>query len=312
MPLGKFNEDAEVDLSHSKILVVDDQPINIQTVYNILAEDYEVLAATSAIDALEVCQANPPDLILLDVLMPGMTGLELCQMLKQKVDTRDIPVIFVTSFNEQEEEDECWRSGGIDFITKPVNPMTVKNRVKAHLTLKFQKDILLKLVYVDGLTSIFNRRYFDKHFEKIRSEVKRSQRDTALLMIDIDYFKLFNDNYGHVAGDDTLKKVALIIQRSLSRPADFVSRYGGEEFIAVLPDTDIEGATIVAERIRQNVFNEKIENAHSPQHCVSVSIGISTILNSAKHNCDATEDADKHLYLAKKSGRNQIHYPATE
>lgn len=306
--LDKFNDDAEVDLRHSKILVVDDQPINIQTIYNILSDDYAVLAATSANDALEVCQENPPDLILLDVLMPDMTGLELCQILKQRADTKGIPVIFVTSFNEQNEEDECWRSGGIDFITKPVNPMTVKNRVKAHLTLKYQRDLLLKMVYVDGLTTIFNRRYFDTHFEKIGNEVQRSHRDTAILMVDIDFFKLFNDLYGHVAGDETLIRVALTIQSALNRPADFVSRYGGEEFVVVLPDTDIHGAKVVAEQIRKNVTDLKIKHEDSPHQFVSVSIGISSFLTSAKLNKSATEDADKHLYQAKKLGRNQAHY----
>tara|TARA_R110002167_G_scaffold260869_4_gene467291 strand:- start:3338 stop:4273 length:936 start_codon:yes stop_codon:yes gene_type:complete len=311
MSIDRLNEEAEVDLAHSKILVVDDQAINIQTIYNILSADYTVLAATSAQDALEVCKKNPPDLILLDVLMPGMTGLELCHELKQRADTKSIPVIFVTTYNEQHEEDECWRSGGIDFITKPVNPMTIKNRVRAHLTLKYQRDLLLKMVYVDGLTSVFNRRYFDTHLEKLHNEVKRSNRDTAILMVDIDYFKLFNDHYGHVAGDDALIRVALTIQMALSRPADFVSRYGGEEFVVVLPDTDIEGAAVVAEKILHNVASLKIIHAQSPYNRVSVSIGISTFLRSENNSRSATEDADLQLYAAKESGRNRACHEIT-
>lgn len=308
MPLNRLNDDAEIDLYQSKILVVDDQPINIQTVYNILSGSYVVLAATSAKDALEVCEQNIPDLILLDVLMPEMTGLELCQHLKERSDTKDIPVIFITSINQQEEEDECWLCGGIDFITKPVNPMTLKNRVRAHLTLKYQKDLLLRLVYVDGLTSIFNRRYFDTHIEKLGNEVQRSQRDTSVLLVDIDHFKLYNDNYGHVMGDGTLKQVALLIQKSLRRPADFVSRYGGEEFVIVLPETDAAGAKVVAERIRSNVQQANIEHLPSDHKVVTVSIGISTFLTCHEKPHTVIEHADLNLYEAKKSGRNKVYY----
>lgn len=307
MPISKLNDEAEVDLSQSKILVVDDQPINIQTIYNILSDEYVVLAATSGKDAFDVCEENIPDLILLDVIMPGMSGLEFCQMLKQRADTKGIPVIFVTSINQQEEENECWLCGGIDFITKPVNPMTLKNRVKAQLTLKYQKDLLLKLVYVDGLTSIFNRRYFDMHIEKIGNEVQRSQRDTAILMIDIDYFKLYNDKYGHVLGDETLKDVALLIQNALQRPADFVSRYGGEEFVVVLPETDVVGAVVVAERIRSRLLQEQIEHLASEYKVVTASIGISTFLTCIAEQYTVIEDADANLYDAKKGGRNKVY-----
>lgn len=307
MQADKLTPEVDLGLNRSKILVVDDQPINIQTIYNILAVDYEVLAATSGKDAIQVCSENPPDLILLDVLMPGMNGLELCLLLKSEAATKDIPVIFVTSFNQQHEEDECWRSGGIDFITKPVNPMTLKNRVKVHLTLKFQKDMLLQMVYVDGLTSIFNRRYFDTHIDKISDQVKRSNRDTAVLLVDIDYFKLFNDNYGHVSGDETLKTVALTIRDTIRRPADFVSRYGGEEFVVVLPESDLSGALLIAEKIRAAIFAKKIVHEHSSHQFVSVSIGVSTILTSNKNQRSVTEDADANLYIAKDTGRNKVH-----
>lgn len=306
MPTSRLNESAEIDLRQSKILIVDDQPINIQTLYSILTDDYVVLAATSGEDALLVCKENPPDLILLDVVMPEMTGLELCQRLKAESNTRDIPVIFVTSFNQQDEEDECWRSGGIDFITKPVNPMTVKNRVKAHLTLKIQKDMLLKLVYVDGLTGVFNRRYFDTHLEKLSNESIRSQRDSALIMVDIDFFKLFNDNYGHIAGDETLRQVAKIIKNALTRPSDFVSRYGGEEFVVVLPDTNKQGAERVAERIRKAVFEQSMEHMLSPHAVITVSLGVATYFQSQKNKRSLIKEADMHLYEAKSAGRNTV------
>ena len=312
MPIKKLTRSGDLELSQSKILVVDDQPINIQTIYNILADDYVILAATSGTDAIQVCRENPPDLVLLDVLMPGMTGLELCQLLKSEAETKDIPVIFVTSYNQQHEEDECWRSGGIDFITKPVNPMTLKNRVKAHLTLKLQNDILLNMVYIDGLTSIFNRRYFDTHLEKINKQVTRSKNDTAVLLVDIDYFKLFNDNYGHVNGDDTLRSVAITISDTILRPADFVARYGGEEFVVVLPECDLKSGEIIAERIRAAVFDKKMQHEHSLHQFVSVSIGVSSVLTSIKNKRSVTEDADANLYLAKDKGRNRVNSELTD
>lgn len=306
MPLSKLTEKADIDLSDSKILVVDDKPINIQNIYSILSSDYIILAATSGEEALQVCQDNKPDLILLDVLMPNMSGLELCKLLKEDELTQFIPVIFVTFFNQQEEEDECWRCGGIDFITKPVRPMTLKNRVKFHLTLQKQKDMLQKLVFIDGLTGIYNRRYFDEHMESLKSKTLRTNIDTAILMIDIDEFKLFNDNYGHIKGDAALKTVTASLKSSLLRPSDYVCRYGGEEFIVVLPDTNLQGAKEVAERIRQDVYQLQLEHEHAKHKFISVSIGIASIIDSHMNNIDPTEIADNKLYEAKKLGRNQI------
>lgn len=308
MPLTRLNEKADIDLSNSKILVVDDKPINIQTIYSILNSHYVILAATSGEEALQVCQDNRPDLILLDVLMPDMSGLELCKQLKADESTQNIPVIFVTFFNQQEEEDECWRCGGIDFITKPVRPMTLKNRVRFHLTLQKQKEMLQKLVFIDGLTGVYNRRYFDEHLDSMKNKTLRTQQDTAVLMIDIDEFKLFNDNYGHVKGDTALKSVTKTLKASLLRPVDFVCRYGGEEFVAVLPDTDFNGAIEVAERIRSNIFNLQMPHEYAKHKYITVSIGIASMLVCHEQNLDVTEEADLKLYEAKRQGRNKILY----
>ncbi|GAB3476398.1 diguanylate cyclase [Marinomonas epiphytica] len=302
-----MTESTEIDLSSAKILVVDDKPINIQTIYNVLSHSYTILAATSGQEALSICLDAKPDLILLDVLMPNMSGLELCTELKSLPETNDIPVIFVTSFNQQEEEDECWKSGGIDFITKPVSPMTLQNRVKAHLTLKFQKDMLQKLVFVDGLTGAYNRRYFDEHYDKLKSEALRTKHEASILMIDIDEFKLFNDNYGHIQGDNALKAVAKITKNALMRPTDFVCRYGGEEFIVVLPDTDLKGAVEVAERIRASIQAMGIENSLAKHQVITVSIGIATLINSLENGLNPTQTADENLYSAKQRGRNNVY-----
>ncbi|MCE2595210.1 diguanylate cyclase [Motilimonas cestriensis] len=309
MPLSQLNDNAELDLSQSKILVVDDQPINIQTIYNILSEEYVVLAATSGEEAIEVLKDNLPDLILLDVFLPNKARNELCQCVKQRLELGNIPIIFVISMHQPEEEDACWQGGGIDFITKPISPLTLKNRVKSHLTLKFQTDMLQKLVFIDGLTGVFNRRYFDIHLNKQENKSIRCRNDTAILMIDIDYFKLFNDHYSHIKGDEALKTVAELIRSALLRPLDFVCRYGGEEFVVVLPDTNIFGALKVAERIRKSIYNKKIVHVCSPHHFVTVSIGASTFLESIDEKHHPVEEADRYLYEAKKAGRNQVYCP---
>lgn len=310
MEVSVIEDFSEIKLSDSKILVVDDLPINIQAVYNILSSEYTILAATSGPSALEVCKDNLPDLILLDVLMPEMSGLELCDILKQDALTREIPVIFVTSFNEQHEEDACWARGGVDFIMKPVNPMTLKNRVKAHLTLKAQKDMLHKLVYVDSLTNVFNRRYLDLHITKLKKEVTRSKVDACLLMVDIDHFKLFNDQHGHAEGDKVLKSVSTVIQSALKRPLDFVARYGGEEFSVVLPETDLAGALKVAETIRMLICEMHTTEAKVSDVPVTISIGVATVLTSDDGRVVVA--ADKNLYHAKDLGRNQVYHESMD
>jgi len=307
MPLTELFGGRHVDISKATILVVDDQPVNIQAIYALLCDDYTVLAATSGEEALAVAMDSRPDLILMDIVMPGLSGLETCQQLKSHEDTAEIPVIFITASYSLEEENECWMSGGIDFISKPINPMTLKSRVKAHLMLKYQKDILLEMVYIDGLTGVFNRRYLDENLIKHIHLSKRAQRETCILLIDIDFFKQFNDRYGHVQGDDVLKKVASTIKREgLKRITDFVVRYGGEEFIVVLPETNEDGAKQVAERIRTAIQVLNLEHIDSPIGELTVSIGISGCLLQDASSYAVIEAADQKLYQAKISGRNKV------
>ena len=185
-----------------RLLVVDDQPINIQTLYQVFHADHEVFVATSGEQALAFCRGNPlPDLILLDVVMPGLDGLAVCQQLKADPVLANIPVIFVTACMDPADETRALEAGGVDFITKPVNPMVVRARVKTHLTLKAQEDFLRSLVFVDGLTGVANRRRFDEALLSEWRQCRRAGTPLALLMIDIDHFKRYNDHYGHPTGD---------------------------------------------------------------------------------------------------------------
>tara|TARA_R110001592_G_scaffold86031_5_gene254092 strand:+ start:18655 stop:19590 length:936 start_codon:yes stop_codon:yes gene_type:complete len=304
--MDKFFSDGDLDLSSAKILVVDDQVINIQSVNALLASDYIILVATTGEDALKVAEEQKPDLILMDVVMPGMTGKEACMLLKANEVTAAIPVIFITIVSNEKDENECWESGGVDFINKPFNPQTLKNRVRAHLELKFQKDILLNLAYSDGLTGIYNRRYFDEHYSKLVRLCYRNNVSLSILLLDIDHFKKFNDTYGHIAGDDALRSVAKAISSSLHRPADFVARYGGEEFVVLLSDTDIEGAEYVTNNIIKSVRELKIPHAKSEYEFLSLSIGVISLKGHALKEEEALELVDKCLYEAKEQGRNRF------
>mgnify|MGYP003634281124 CR=1 FL=1 len=292
-------------LGEATILVVDDQPANIQLIFHMLGEEYQILMATSGQQALQVCRERMPDLVLLDVMMPEMDGLQTCQALKADSSIASIPVIFVTGLQKQEEEDACWQAGAVDFIQKPVNANTLRHRVKAHLTLKRQTDFLHSLVYIDGLTGIFNRRYLDNNFEKQIAIGKRQQQDQiSVLMIDIDHFKLFNDNFGHMAGDEALRNVAEALETTCLRPADIVARYGGEEFIIILPNTDAAGGEFVATKIIKAVSALAIPHSATEQGCVTISVGVATSTYDIASKAKLTELADQQLYLAKQAGRN--------
>jgi len=225
-----------------KLLVVDDQPINIQVMHQIFGGDYQVFMATNGAQALSICQTNPPDLVLLDIVMPNMDGFEVCAQLKANETTCNIPVIFVTAHTDAAQETHGLSLGAVDFIAKPVNPAVVRARVKTQLTLKFQSDLLRKLVFLDGLSGVFNRRYFDQQLSAEWARSARNHSPLSVIMIDVDHFKLFNDRYGHQAGDDCLRQIATALKACLKRPADLVARYGGEEFACILPDTSFHDA----------------------------------------------------------------------
>lgn len=298
----------ELPANHrAQLLVVDDQPVNIRLMHKIFSDDHDVFMAASGEQALAFCRRTPPDLVLLDVVMPDISGLEVCRALKQSPDTAAIPVIFVTALNNADEEVACWDAGAVDFITKPINAQTTRNRVRAHLMLKYQSDILRRLAWIDGLTGVANRRQFD---ERLQREWKRCRRDSmplAAAVIDIDYFKAFNDTYGHLAGDDCLRRVAQAAESALQRPADFIARTGGEEFTCVLPDTDAAGAMQIAERVAARIRALEIPHVRSATAHVTVSIGIATTSGPSDHSMQEwLNRADTALYAAKHRGRAQV------
>ena len=290
-----------------RLLLVDDQPVNIQALYQAFAADHQVLMATGGEQALALCARQQPDLVLLDVVMPGMDGHEVCRRLKADPDTRDIPVIFVTAHNDEAAETLGLDLGAVDFISKPINPKIVRARVRTHLTLKAQADLLRQWVYIDGLTGVFNRRHFD---ERLAAESARAARNGAamsVVLLDVDLFKRYNDRYGHQAGDDCLRRVAAALQATIRRPGDLAARYGGEEFVCLLPDTGLAGAMRVAQQLRAAVLALQIEHGDSSvAPVVTVSLGVCSQPEHGPVSAAALlGEADAQLYRAKSLGRNQ-------
>ena len=290
-----------------RLLVVDDQPVNIQALYQAFAADHQVLMATSGEQALALCASQQPDLVLLDVVMPGLDGHEVCRRLQSDAATRDIPVIFVTAHNDEAAETLGLELGAVDFISKPINPKIVRARVRTHLTLKAQSDLLRQWVYIDGLTGVYNRRHFDERLAAEWGRAARCGSPLSVVLLDVDLFKPFNDRHGHQAGDDCLRRVAAALQAGLRRPGDLIARYGGEEFVCLLPDTASAGAVVLAEQLGAAVQALHIEHGNSSvAPVVTVSLGVcSQIANTPGSAADLLRAADAQLYRAKSEGRNR-------
>jgi diguanylate cyclase (GGDEF)-like protein len=299
--------------TRASILVVDDDPILIRLLARMLAPLGYVQFATNGEDALGLLRAEPPDVVLLDAEMPGMSGAALCRMLKQHAELEDIPVIFVTNNKHPDFEVSCFELGAVDYVHKPVHAPVLRARLQTHIRLKQLSDQLRRTATLDPLTEIANRRVFD---EALDCEWKRAQRHSqplSLMLVDIDHFKAFNDHYGHPAGDACLKAFANTLRKLTARATDRVARYGGEEFALLLPGTHAAGAKAVAYRLLALLEDAAIPHGHSPvaEH-VTASIGISTFAPTdealARSACassahDLVVAADRALYEAKQNGR---------
>ncbi len=291
------------------ILVVDDMTTTLLLLHDLLKDTYEVKIAKSGTKALEILESpNDIDLILLDIEMPDINGYDVCKRIKNNETIKNIPIIFITGRTSQEDEEYGLNLGAIDYITKPFNKAIVKLRIKNYLDLKIKNDMLEKLSMYDGLTNIRNRRFFDETFEKTFNEIKRDKKSLAVLMIDIDFFKPYNDNYGHGQGDETLRKVAKALEKTIKRASDFVARYGGEEFVILLKDINKDGVEAVANNLLNAVRELKITHEFSKiENYVTVSIGASFYNSSSDiTKLELLLKADETLYSVKNSGRNNF------
>ncbi len=291
----------------STILVVDDQEINRHIIQTIFRDRYRILVAANGEQALRLSADEQPDLVLLDVLMPDMDGLEVCRRLKESDKTRDIPVIFVTSQNDPEEETRALEAGAVDFISKPINA-SVGRGPGPHAP---DSEAAVGLLAVAGLcgrlTGVFNRRRLEEYLEYEWHRCARSQSSLAVFMIDVDNFKQFNDTYGHLAGDACLKEVAQILKSNLKRAQDLVARYGGEGICLSGPDTQLPAAQKLADQIVQAVAQaERPVKEETRLPPVTISLGFAVMVPDEKirpkHFLAA---ADALLYEAKRTGKNR-------
>ena len=279
--------------------------------------------ATSGAAALRQIRDSAPDLVLLDAEMPGMSGYQVCEIMKADPDLADIPVIFVTGHNGTEFELRCLEMGAADFIAKPISEPLLVARVKTQLRVKRLTDELRSIATVDALTATANRRSFDSALQREWRRCLRSNEPVSMLMVDVDHFKLFNDRYGHPAGDGCLRAVAQALRGASQRPGDVVSRYGGEEFAMLLPQTPRCGAAHLAHRVLDAIQQLGIPHEASVTAAhVSVSIGLGCydedsacwvahsvesrfISDVTRQAADLVHSADKALYAAKRAGRAQ-------
>lgn len=294
----------------AKVLIVDDVAENIQVLHNILSERYVTYFATNGEKALEIARRQEPDIVLLDVRMPGLDGYTVCRKLQADPATQNTPVIFVTALGDVDDETLGFECGGVDYITKPVSEPIVLARVGTHIKLKQQADALRRLSSMDGLTGIANRRRFDEMLATNWRRGSRTGGPLSLVMMDVDYFKQYNDNYGHQQGDDCLCAVARVLSERVKRVDDLVARHGGEEFVCLLPHTDQEGAKEIAESLVAGVRALQLPHVGSQvSEVVTLSAGVATITDFRTQPAEwLTHNADQALYAAKKNGRNQVRW----
>ncbi|MBS1111842.1 MAG: response regulator receiver modulated diguanylate cyclase [Nitrospirae bacterium] len=305
-------------MAKARILLVEDSEAQAGITNNALQRSgYEVILASDGISAIKAIVAASPDVVLLDLILPGMSGTEVCRWIKHNNDTKGIPVIMLTALSSVDDKASGIKAGADDYLPKPYNEIELNAKIYAALRTKALQDELRQknkqlgellakmgaLAITDPLTGLYNRRQFDAVLE---AEWKKSQRynyPVSCLLLDIDFFKAVNDTYGHKAGDLVLIEIANILKKSI-RDVDTVARWGGEEFIAMFPHTDKTQSLIVAQRMLEKVSVHEFEQF--PDKCLTASIGLSCSSPSVNTKEQLIEEADKALYEAKRNGRNRI------
>jgi len=292
-------------MKKNSVLIIDDHETTITALQKILSSDYTVFAALNGLEGIKLAEKYLPDVILLDILMLDMDGYQVISELKKSELTRSIPVIFLTALTSDADEEKGLILGAVDYIVKPFSASIVKLRLYNQMKMLEQFRMIEKLSMSDQLTGLPNRRSFE---ERIKVEWARSMREKtpiSILIIDLDKFKDFNDTYGHLQGDVVLQTIAKVFPTVIRRPADFIARWGGEEFIVVLPNTNSPGALDIAEKIRLTAENTK-HHGDNCEESLTVSIGVNTKDPPSGLLEDFFQGADTALYEAKRNGRNRV------
>ncbi len=290
-----------------KVLIVDDSSTQAAQLKSILDEDYEVTVAQTAEDGLSYASSGNYSLILLDVVMPGMDGFTLLKKLQDEIITQNVPVILITSLSDIRHEQLGFTLGAVDYISKPFHPLIVKARVNTHIKLYRYRKQIERQSMTDQLTGIANRRQHDLYSILKWNEAVRLKVPFSVCMFDIDHFKSYNDTFGHPAGDKVIAKVAKTISSHLQRSTDFLSRYGGEEFVAFFLGGGAEQAFEYLKKVRQSVEDLHIPHDPSTAKWVTVSIGGVTLVPQRENSYEVyLKIADTMLYDAKRFGRNRV------
>ena len=291
------------------VLLIDDDHTQLMAMERILSPNYDVRIAKNGETGLRLAARHNIDLIVLDLVMEGMSGFEVLTRLKESDETKHILVVIISGSESDEDEARGLTLGAVDYIRKPYTELIVNLRVKMHLQLIAQMNLIRNFSLTDGLTGISNRRNFDRMTRSVWSYCRRAKECLSVLIIDIDKFKQFNDKYGHINGDICLKTVASAIRESLDRGSDSVYRWGGEEFAVILPSTPLHGALLIAERIRCAVAATPVLLGGNPVF-VTVSVGVGSIEPGSMDFDGAFTDffrnIDRALYRAKENGRNRV------
>jgi len=295
-------------MSCRRALIIDDSSESVLVLSSLLREEHlDVRFALSGEEGLNLARQQAPDVILLDIEMDGMSGIEVCRQLKQEPGLQDVPVIFVSGHESEAVQLEALSVGAADFISKPFNPAITKARARNQLAMKQMTDRLKNLATLDALTGLANRRLLD---ERLNQEWHRAQRlrcPVSMIMVDVDFFKQFNDHYGHSIGDDCLRNIADCIRSVARRATDVAARYGGEEFCILLPETNLSRATERARSLQEAIESLCIPHERSDDGIVTVSAGVASIVPRQTDPASlVVEMADKALYSAKRAGRNRV------
>lgn len=290
-----------------KILIIDDSRVQVANLKNILGDDYDITAAHTAAQGLECVKNESYSLILLDVIMPDMDGFKLLKLLQEELVTRHIPVILITGLAEIKHEEYGLMLGAVDYIIKPFHPSIIKARVRTHIKLYQYRIQIERQSKHDQLTGIANRRSYDEYSQQKWADAVRLQTPFSICMLDIDKFKVYNDTFGHPAGDEVIASVAKTAASLLQRSTDFIARYGGEEFAAIMLGCGSQEAFSYMKKLRMAVEDLHIEHNPEAAQYVTVSIGGVTLIPAPEDKYEnVLKIADNMLYKAKNLGRNRV------
>lgn len=288
-----------------KILIVDDDELIRLSLSTLLNTEFQVESVSCGVAALEYCSHTLPDLILLDLSLPDISGLKVCEAIKQRLLLEHIPIIFITSSSDEKIQNQCWLAGANDFISKPIIASTLIHRTKNHLTNKLHLEKLHEYSFIDPLTQLYNRNYLNSEVKNIIDQSKRDKKPFSLLMIDIDDFKSYNDHFGHIKGDESLKAIANVIKKELKRPQDVAVRFGGDEFLVLLPYTDSLGLAKICDNLKSKLSDCNLTHPQSTYGKITVSIGAVLFEKFSFLSMESMISlADENLYKTKNSGKN--------